>query len=177
MGESVATKAPPASRTTAEQSAKRPSEPGGQSQAIGAEASVAVLARPGTRFDDPLLDPRLSIVQRATIVQHLQRAHGNAYVQRLISRANERALDRAACPDCGDDETVARVIVFPAPPVRPAGAGAIQREAVPCPEPPAPAAPMAPDQDPKFQGVQGKVVSIGKKEKKHEPAKAKVAEV
>src|SRR6185436_7656398 len=105
-----------------------------------------------TRFADPFLDPRLGIAQRAAIVQHLQRAHGNAYVQRLITRANERALGRAACADCGDDESVARVVVFPVPPGATArGAGAVQREAVACPEPPAPAAPTAPKQDPKFR--------------------------
>ncbi len=51
----------------------------------------------------------------------------------------------------------------------------IQRKAA-CAEPPAPAPPLAPKQDPKFKAVEQKVAATAAKEKHHPPAAAKAAE-
>ncbi len=53
---------------------------------------------------------------------------------------------------------------------------AIQRAVADCPAPPVEKPKLEPTQDPKFKQVEGKVKQVAATEKKHAPAKAKVAE-
>ena len=95
--------------------AQRSAQPGPQAQPAAGEAASLSLPSVGTRFDDPLLDPRLGVAQRVTVVLQLQRAHGNRYVQRLLDRAAARA-QRAECPDGGDEDAPLSRLVAPALP-------------------------------------------------------------
>ena len=162
-------------------SSQRASQPAAQSspnaaEAIGAPVATG-LALAGAGSGDPLLDPRLGAVQREAIVLHLQRVHGNAYVQRLLENASRRGRPSSPQPEsrllAGNRDRGER---GPAAIERSAqGLVVISREAA-CPAPPEAPTPVAPEEDPKFRAVKGKVVKVAGQEKKHGPAKAKAAE-